>query len=636
MISKMKTGIYSLFFLFSLIHFGGTPSQAELRNYLEQNGITWTFDKNYESGQFANGDYWVAGDPVVVQSIVPAPQLAHISNGSPNSVCTGFTAGVNACASWCQSNAPTGSVSVCDGSERGRGECHCSFIRNGWEVNPIPRGSQGFDSRAGGPNAALVPSLPYHARPGETLVNSISGGTESDSGFAKLKMAAALTVLAAAPKGGGADYFRPPYVGTDKPLIPVSSLQTYLLPSLAPVTPMPTLEAMTQRFTPLQMDHMDGLGGRNLHPYDSMPNYGADMGLGIIEGASRLMMSDPISSKKPLIVAFTQYGIDLLHVLKNGGMWTSGGGHRPGMKLPVTFAATLLNNPEYKALVQNASFFHEDLGVQRGKNGSALYGFYQTTNFTSAETLYWNVVMDYNSGFRSHPDPYGLVDGGHAPGTSYQGCCTSNIWKGEALALHLLPEMKSIWSNPMFFDYVDRWVEIGAWSQPDVCAPFDGNKANYKITFGPDPARPGDCIRDTDPSDGVGRFPNLHGSRKDGSSEGRYSDYIAAMWKAYRGRQVQTTPAQPPLNSEIGFLPFTNVFNPTKEILTINLAAPGENASLIVYDKKGGEVRRLIISNEKADWDGRNSSGQIVASGTYLVVLKSGNKIQKKKVVVVK
>ena len=37
---------------------------------LSQFGITWTFKKAYETGQFANGDYWVVG-PVEIIHIDP-------------------------------------------------------------------------------------------------------------------------------------------------------------------------------------------------------------------------------------------------------------------------------------------------------------------------------------------------------------------------------------------------------------------------------------------------------------------------------------------------------------------------------------------------------------------------------------
>lgn len=35
---------------------------------LTQHGITWTFDKDYPAGEYANGDYWVIG-PVKIVSI---------------------------------------------------------------------------------------------------------------------------------------------------------------------------------------------------------------------------------------------------------------------------------------------------------------------------------------------------------------------------------------------------------------------------------------------------------------------------------------------------------------------------------------------------------------------------------------
>ena len=37
---------------------------------ISQYGITWKFDKQYSVGTFANGDYWVAGDMVVITRII--------------------------------------------------------------------------------------------------------------------------------------------------------------------------------------------------------------------------------------------------------------------------------------------------------------------------------------------------------------------------------------------------------------------------------------------------------------------------------------------------------------------------------------------------------------------------------------
>jgi hypothetical protein len=56
--------------------------------------------------------------------------------------------------------------------------------------------------------------------------------------------------------------------------------------------------------------------------------------------------------------------------------------------------------------------------------------------------------------------------------------------------------------------------------------------AEYGHAFGPDGQ--GGCILDRDPSDGIGRFPSLHGAAR---SAGDYtSDFAIAMWaQARRG-----------------------------------------------------------------------------------------------------
>jgi hypothetical protein len=49
-------------------------AQAATTNQISQFGITWTFDKQYQCGQFANGDYWVVnpdGGNVVIVDINP-------------------------------------------------------------------------------------------------------------------------------------------------------------------------------------------------------------------------------------------------------------------------------------------------------------------------------------------------------------------------------------------------------------------------------------------------------------------------------------------------------------------------------------------------------------------------------------
>ena len=184
-------------------------STAQSVSSISQDGITFIFDKEYVSGQFANRDYWVLG-PVTITSITPD----------------------------------------FDGSI------------HGWEVNPVFEGPQGFDARAGNYDSSLVPDLPYAARPGESIVKAISTDINNQDCRPCLKTAAILTVLAEVPPEDGAAVFRPPYVGSDKPLYYVEDLRTDLLPSYAPVPDAPSLDWVESRYKPVQLDHKGGRTGR--------------------------------------------------------------------------------------------------------------------------------------------------------------------------------------------------------------------------------------------------------------------------------------------------------------------------------------------------------------------------------------
>lgn len=181
----------------------------------------------------------------------------------------------------------------------------------------------------------------------------------------------------------------------------------------------------------------------------------------------------------------------------------------------------------------DGSIFDEDGGTYRsGVDGRVLYG---QSSACSGESSYWRNLA-FDTGSRTCPDPYEYIDGGHRPGQSYQYCCLSQPWKGEALAVLLIPQVRALWKNHSFFQYADRWVEEGTLSQPDPCAPLPVNlnednwSSLYGMTFGPDGR--GGCIKDNDPSNGTGRFPQLHGSNVDGGHYG--SSFVNDMWNAYR------------------------------------------------------------------------------------------------------
>jgi hypothetical protein len=452
---------------------GGAVTAVAYRGSISQYGVTWTFDRAYPSGQFANGDYWVLG-PAQIVTITPAA-----------------TAG-----------------------------------RNGWMVNPVGF-TQAYDNRTqlteASPvyNAALQPTLPYVANPGSSIIKAISVDPRLRTCRPCLKTAAVLTVVGSVPPESGKTIFRPPYFGTAKPLVSTTSMHLDVLPSLAPPkseSSIQPLSGLTDRFKRVQLDHvLPTWLGDNMHPADNMPNYGASIGRDTGDAALRLMLNEPAQAKLPALIAYVQYGIDTYYTLLGGMKWQGDGGHDSGRKLPIAFAAVLLDDPAMKSAISTrvaTKSFGEDAQVYfssraNGDRGQVLWG----TECT--ELQYWTKIIT-KQGRRDCRDPYGYVDGGGAEiGAAYQFCCTSKAWKSTALALHLMPALEVVWNNPHFLTYVDRWVDFGVWAQPDPCM------------LGRPPTLNGTCLP------GSGRFPSENGAARD---SGLYSSHFAdSMWSTYRG-----------------------------------------------------------------------------------------------------
>jgi hypothetical protein len=467
--------------------------------------ITYTFDKSYPCGTFANGDWWVApnvGDTAVkVISITPD-----------------YAGGLN-----------------------------------GWEVNPVNSGGQGFGSNIGDFSASLVPALPYNALPNKSLVKTIgvAGGCPNNIGC--LQTAAVLTVLGNPPPDGtGNGYLRPAYPGTDKTLYSVSSFQTQLLPSLASpsgYTP-PSISSIDSAIHRVQIDHKSGLDGRNTHPRDNMPDYGGDIAVNNNQAIGRLMFNDPLSAKMPLLIDTVQMGLDRYGAVLTGQDWPGGGGHMPGKRQSLAFTATMLNDTAMKNKLKTVSIMSDDQGVVDGQNGVALFGGFSQFNPVS-DSEYWSYIAG-SASFKEITDPYGYVDGG-AKGTAeldaYQDCCLSEPWKGAALFIKLMPDMASSYGSNLnrFVAYSERWVNRGAHFSPDPCAP---------VAQGGGPDGPGKCILDPDLTPGstmtnfscqagkqCGRFPSLDGA--DITGGGRKSGIVDKLWTTYYGTTNPTPPPPP-------------------------------------------------------------------------------------------
>ncbi len=532
---------------------------------VSQYGITWEFDRDYTTGRFANGDYWVVG-PVVITEITPEFD-----------------------GSW-----------------------------NGWQVNPLPNQDHGFKEDCYGGehfDPELVPDLPFTANPDTSIIKTIANGSDDRP---CLKTAAVLTVVAEVPPDSGAAVFRPPYIGSNKPYYYVEDILLDSLPSHKGPEERVTLEWIYNRFGMMQMDHLGGRMTQGLRPEDNMPNYGGNIGTDEGEAAVRLMLDDPIADKMDPLIAYLQYGIDLHHMILLGQTWPSGGGEMPCHTLPWVFAAYLLNNQDMRTYVSSYReefYLYNDLLTYRGKNDKALFG---QTHHSYSEGNYWECVENSSNGNKTQADPYGYIDGGPVPGDYYQECCTSQPWKTQMLAFHLMPEMKEIWWNQTLSDYVDRWVTHGAWTQPDPCAPLSQGG-------GPNPERPGECILDPDLVPGstfddfecqegkeCGRFPERHGALKNGGLRG--SDFIDAMWEMVPVREPGIK--RQARNYSTEYRSFPNALLQIADLKEIS-----RDAEISVYNLKGECVKRFVNTGDLVN-KLRNTE---ISAGLYLIDIDPGN-----------
>ncbi len=444
------------------------PAEAERRmKEISQFGITWTFDQPVRAGQFVNGDYWVVG-PVKIVGITPV-SMEQIGT----TTLEGFTVG---------------------------GDKPQPRTMNGSMLNPMPAmgGVQGFDSDiyrwhpiAGdiykprsrydaSLNVALgvKPDKPLVLPPDSSLVSSISF---ENGGRPQTRTAAILTVLSDVPPDNGATTFRPPYVGTSKPLYSSKKLRKDLLPNLPLVDSTPNIKSVSAQFEKPWIDHYShiGDGAQYASPSDNMPNYGREYSQAVGTAALMLMLDDKAlqekfgQNKDELLIRFVQVGIDLYHVTENGGFWWGKGGLNHGRKMPIIFAGLMLDNDRMRTIGdrskkmpywgfaedgQTKYIDQSDVDMSNSpawlpdKRAKQLVP-YEKTDIGLAE---WNVggfapeLTGSSALNKSFAVPYRDING-----KSYPGLVLPMLLLGQ----------KAAWNHDALFDYADRYV---AWAEKEL------------------------------------------------------------------------------------------------------------------------------------------------------------------------
>ncbi|MGE9290976.1 MAG: hypothetical protein ACQKBT_08305 [Puniceicoccales bacterium] len=379
---------------------------AETATSVSRGGITWHFDRPYEVGQFANGDWWVLG-PVTITEIDPP------STGN----------------------------------------------RNGSMLNPVRSRTQGFDDRIQKneylPELNVATQLPLHIDTASSLLSSISLEADRVRDDPQLDTIAILTVLLEVPPTGS---FRPPYIGSDKS-IPgnVSDLDFSVLRRLPPVAGAPgDLVLLAEQFELPYIETNQSWTGRYMHPKSNQPTYGRELAHRLGLGMLALQLDYPDEVKKPLYINLVQIGIDIYGAARDGAEWAADGGHNQGRKMPMLLAGVALANEEILeyADAEQYMIFQEDQQT-----------FYVTQSHvdTPRKEIRKRPLDPYTQemigmpewGIRNYHNPERSGSNWRAYYRTVSGAPTFT----HATVARLMG-VEEIWNHPAFFDYYDRYWEI--------------------------------------------------------------------------------------------------------------------------------------------------------------------------------
>ncbi|MGL1903139.1 MAG: T9SS type A sorting domain-containing protein [Fibrobacterales bacterium] len=461
-----KSNLLSFYFVIFLTV---VSSYAATGNSITQFGITWNFDKEYEIGQFINGDWYVVG-AAVIQSVSPAP----------------------------------------------------TATRNGSVINPVA-GIQGYDSRGSGFDEAIMAQFPLSFDPSQSLVSTISNSEEANCvgsnaanrwldykghcGRGIMKTQAVLTCLEKAPAEAS---FRPGYAGTTfKESFPISAIDWNALPKMTSPGNTPNITELLRAFERPFIDHQNNWTLQYTHASDNFNGYGRDISTNVSLAALYTLLNEPKSDS--LAIRLIQLGIDNFSVTQAGGSWPNDGGHSSGRKYPVVFAALMLNNQIMKTAVSNS-------GSTYGEDGQSFYVTAHPSPTTAWEENtdedYDIFVPDTDGNYRTHSKS-GFDFQGHGSGgkkrdfmdytikhegmpewginhssnhlidgldwdAPYRGANTPAQQGGFILAAQVLG-MKDLWNHDALFDYMDRSVEISDGISGDFA---DGMWKTYRSKYG--------------------------------------------------------------------------------------------------------------------------------------------------------
>ncbi len=427
---------------------GGETAPARGRaNVVHRHGLTWSFDRYYPVGEFANGDPWVVG-PVRIVAIEPKSGL------------------------------------------------HGERTVHGSMIDPEPGDLlHGYDSALYGDfhdnryrperNKALgiAAEQPLLLQPGQSLV-SVQSQLEPGP-VSQLRTAAVLTCLAAEPPP---DSFRPPYCRGDKTVrFRGSQLDFSVLGRLPPLAGAPDPGATAALFERVWLDHVSGWCNRFLHPVENMKDYGRDLCADVSSGALLLQCDFTDAQKRPLLVRMVQYGIDTYGNVKGGCIYPGEGGHGSGRKFCILLAGAVLHDAAMLRVGRDFPSGRRDDGTFTAVFSEDAQTFF--VRETAPGVWNWG-----HGGYTREHD--GLPEFGFSHANEpkndqaaweadpYRRCCTANAWVGQVLAIRIMG-LQEQWAHPPLFAYMDRYLQTepkGEWTRawiPWQAVMWDAYRAQF-------------------------------------------------------------------------------------------------------------------------------------------------------------
>jgi hypothetical protein len=425
---------------------------------LTKNGITWTFSIALEYGQYINGDYWVVdpGSGITISS-------------TTHTVVSGVASG----------------------------EHHT--------INPR-WGSHAYDSRQGGYDAGQAVSLPVVLTAGDCIV-TVTNYTAGVTNQTYLDTAAILNVV---DEIQDASNFRPPYCrpsrvadsSTDALLFSQDSITSgkwALLPkkSHVGIGSIPSLASTLALVSGPWIDHLGESWCGEIAPHQYMKAYGEYVSQDVSTAFGQLCLDYTDSELKELATHLIQIGIDNYATTLDGGKWYANGGLMNGRKLPITFAAVMLNDTSMKAFSRwdpvntlqprfsedGQTYYFDDstLPLYQGPAPSFLVysvpgsgrvavrgvkGWLDIANGGTGDLALWrmNNAGDVTSCVAHEHKPLSdwnsVYDNGEGKYEAYRLANTAHAWIGQCLFMYLFgnDELISVWDHNAYFDYCIRWM----------------------------------------------------------------------------------------------------------------------------------------------------------------------------------